>query len=642
MPAVLIGLLGVLATLQYRWLGKVSEAEREQLSRSLTQRARDFAEAFDRDLTRLYLAVQVPREADALSNWTAFAASYDAWRQAARHPDVVRGLYLAERAGDALTLRRYDGTARAFVPGPLTDWPAHLEPLRRQLSSAPEGPALPGSATAVLRGVGGGSPSPSTGVTVVALSQSAVASEIPALVVPLVSPPQARMVAPSATTAGVPPPPFRWLEAPRSSVIVDLDERTLTAVILPALADAHFPGAPDDGYRLAVSTSAGAVKFARGTAGGAGIDASHADVSTALFSLRFDLAPEASGRTSDRTISRAAPPGGEVEHRYSVFFSTAARQAGPPGTRARAPASRAGWTLSVQHRAGSLDAAVTQVRRRNLWISFGMLAVLAAGLLLVVRNARRAEQLAARQMDFLATVSHELRTPLAVIRSAAQNLSAGVIADAQQAQRYGTLIEHEGRRLTDMVEQVLDYAGLEGQRTVRAPRPVDVAAVVEEAAAACRPACEAAGCRLEVDLGHPDQPVPPVMGDEAALGRVVSNLMTNAAKHGADGRWIGVKVSCCTVDRGQEVHITVSDRGRGIDASEVSHIFEPFRRGRHAVDRQVHGNGLGLSLVKRIVDAHGGRVAVTSAPGQGATFAVYLPAASAGRAASGAGEAAAT
>ena len=95
---------------------------------------------------------------------------------------------------------------------------------------------------------------------------------------------------------------------------------------------------------------------------------------------------------------------------------------------------------------------------------------------LIVVNARRSERLAAQQMDFVATVSHELRTPLAVIRSAAQNLSAGVVHDGEQAQRYGDLIEDEGRRLTDMVEQVLEYAGLSGNRRPVMARPVDVGA----------------------------------------------------------------------------------------------------------------------------------------------------------------------
>jgi two-component system sensor histidine kinase BaeS len=80
-----------------------------------------------------------------------------------------------------------------------------------------------------------------------------------------------------------------------------------------------------------------------------------------------------------------------------------------------------------------------------------------------------------------------------------------------------------------------------------------------------------------------------------------------------------------TQDGRDDVHIAVSDRGRGIDAEDLARVFEPFYRGRHALDRQIQGNGLGLSLVQRIAEAHGGRATVTSTPGQGATFTLQLP-----------------
>jgi signal transduction histidine kinase len=160
---------------------------------------------------------------------------------------------------------------------------------------------------------------------------------------------------------------------------------------------------------------------------------------------------------------------------------------------------------------------------------------------------------------------------------------------------------------------------------VRSPQRVDVPALVEEVAAACRPTCDEAGCVFDVDLGG-DELAPGVMGDEVALGRVFHNLIMNAAKHGAAGKWIGVSVSSCTVRGGREVCVTVRDRGLGIDAADLPHVFEPFRRGRRAVEQQIRGNGLGLSLVKRVVEAHGGRVAVTSVPGEGTSFVVYLPA----------------
>jgi signal transduction histidine kinase len=229
-------------------------------------------------------------------------------------------------------------------------------------------------------------------------------------------------------------------------------------------------------------------------------------------------------------------------------------------------------------------------------------------------------------MDFVATVSHELRPPLAVIRSAAQNLSAGVVHDAPQAKRYGDLIESEGRRLTDMVEQVLEYAGLSDQRRPRVVHPSDAAAVVRDVVASSEGLFHAERVTIEVKS---DDHVPPVAVDEGALRRALQNLLTNALKYGAGGQWVGVTVGTARARGAPEVRIAVQDRGRGIDAEDLAHVFEPFYRGRYAVDRQIQGNGLGLSLVKRIAEASGGRVTVESTPGQGATFTLHLPVADA-------------
>jgi signal transduction histidine kinase len=229
-------------------------------------------------------------------------------------------------------------------------------------------------------------------------------------------------------------------------------------------------------------------------------------------------------------------------------------------------------------------------------------------------------------MDFVATVSHELRTPLTVIRSAAQNLSAGVVSDPAQAKQYGDLIEAEGRRLTDMVEQVLEYAGLSGNRTLSRTHAVDAGAIAREVVESSAALFDVERVEIALDIA---EPMPPVLADEHALRRALQNLVTNAFKYGADGRWIGVSVTSAKARSGaNEVHLSVTDRGRGIDPGDLPHIFEAFYRGRYAVDRQIHGNGLGLSLVKRIAEAHGGRVTVESTPGQGATFTIHLPAAS--------------
>ena len=144
------------------------------------------------------------------------------------------------------------------------------------------------------------------------------------------------------------------------------------------------------------------------------------------------------------------------------------------------PSSAPRWRLVVKHPSGSLEAAVNAARRRNLLISSSILAVLGASVGLLVLSTRRAQELARQQMEFVAAVSHELRTPLAVIRSAGDNLADGVVRDDEQIRKYGDLVRNEGRRLTEMVEQILEFAGIQSGQRGFALRPVAVAPMLHD------------------------------------------------------------------------------------------------------------------------------------------------------------------
>jgi signal transduction histidine kinase len=373
--------------------------------------------------------------------------------------------------------------------------------------------------------------------------------------------------------------------------VIQLDLPFIRQTLLPELARRHFSHPDDAMYRVAVIDADDPHRVIYASDPEAPVDAVHADATELFFGGR---------------------PGP-----FRPFGADGTAAPDPRRTDTR-------WRLIAQHQRGSLEAAVAGVRRRNLAISFGVLLLLTVSVALLAITSRRAQRLADQQMEFVAGISHELRTPVAVIRSAAENLSVGVVGNAERVKRYGAMIHAETLRLGEMVERVLQYAGIEsglgfGSRTPLAPEEI-VEAAIDSAIPLLGPD------RINVQREIADA-LPPVMGDAAALRSAVQNLIANAVKYGGRDRWVGIRAEHTRERRRHVVRITVSDHGPGIPTSELPHIFEPFYRGADAMARQVHGHGLGLSLVKRIVTAHGGNIAVSTRPGAGSTFTITLPAA---------------
>jgi two-component system, OmpR family, sensor histidine kinase SenX3 len=173
-----------------------------------------------------------------------------------------------------------------------------------------------------------------------------------------------------------------------------------------------------------------------------------------------------------------------------------------------------------------------------------------------------------------------------------------------------------------MVEQVLEFAGAHSQRRAYELRPVELDRVIDDALAACRMQLAEGGFEVEKKIAAM---LPQVNADAAALSRAVQNLLSNAMKYSGKHRWLGISAESVRTPHGEEVWIKVADRGIGIAPAELPHIFAPFYRGREAIAAQIHGNGLGLGLVKHIIEAHGGRVSVASKMKQGTMFTLHLP-----------------
>jgi signal transduction histidine kinase len=281
------------------------------------------------------------------------------------------------------------------------------------------------------------------------------------------------------------------------------------------------------------------------------------------------------------------------------------------------------WSVAASHRSGSLDAFVGQYRVRNISLGFGVVVVLGISFVFLAVAKRRAEWLADRQMEFVAGVSHELRTPIAGIASLSQNLADGVVRDPDHAAHYGLSIHKESRRLANMVDTVLRFAAIRSGRYRYDLRPVDLASIIEREVDALTGVGDG---QFDVETAI-EAALPAVVGDEEALGIVVRNLVSNAVKFGGESGTVVVSARSTEGPKGPEVEVSVRDRGPGISGSDLPHIFKPFYRGQDAREGQVGGSGLGLSLVREIVDAHRGRLEVDTRPGAGAEFRVSLSAA---------------
>ncbi len=251
------------------------------------------------------------------------------------------------------------------------------------------------------------------------------------------------------------------------------------------------------------------------------------------------------------------------------------------------------------------------------------LALASAGVVFLHRTARRDLQLAQLKADFVSNVSHEMKTPLALLRMFGEMLSLGYERDEHERRRYHQIIVQESQRLSMLVSNVLDVAAIENGSKRYHRVPLDAAEVAAEVADTYREQLAADGFTLALALPRPG---PMVRADRDALKQVVLNLLSNAMKYARAERWASLSVTT----EGSEAVIAVEDHGIGIDPAHHQRIFEPFFRVESGLTRETRGAGLGLSLVRSICVAHGGRVTVDSVEGRGSVFRVRLPSDGAG------------
>jgi len=386
---------------------------------------------------------------------------------------------------------------------------------------------------------------------------------------------------------------WRLPPSPPRLVIAELDIEQITGTVIPALLERDLAGI-DCTLAIVCSAPHRCLVFSYPPGAPPPADPTQADVTLALLPM-----------------AEASPPG-----------QRRALQAGPM-RRPRAAAPRAAkqeglWQLAVSYRAGSLEQAAARLQRRNLAVGGGILVLLASSLAMLLIATRRAGDLARQQIQLVAGVSHELKTPLAAIRSAGENLAQGVITEPARVREYGALVDREGRRLSNLITELLEVAGLQEPPRPAPRRPLRIEPVLDRVLQDCAWSISEHRIEVERELA-PD--LPALTGDPEALRRALRNLVENAVKHASSGRWL--RISATHLPASSSVEIRVADRGPGIAHEDLPHLFEPFYRGRGAAAR-ASGSGLGLALARRVADAHGGRIDVVTTRG-GTTMILVLP-----------------
>ncbi len=279
------------------------------------------------------------------------------------------------------------------------------------------------------------------------------------------------------------------------------------------------------------------------------------------------------------------------------------------------------WHLSVESRNMTPEQWARRNFNFNLSLSILMTIVLIGGVGLALRTVSREMKLSQMKTDFVSNVSHELRTPLSSIRVFGEFMKLGRVREGEKMREYGEHIETESRRLTQLINNILDFSKIEsGRKTYKFER-VSLEEVVAETLKTCEVRLKQNDFRIVYEAPH--APLPPTVLDREAVSQALVNLLDNAVKYSETSGDKRVVVRTGREDG--SLTVSVRDFGVGIARKEQSKIFEKFYRVGTGLVHDVKGSGLGLALVKHIVESHGGSVRVESDLGRGSTFTICLP-----------------
>ncbi len=278
------------------------------------------------------------------------------------------------------------------------------------------------------------------------------------------------------------------------------------------------------------------------------------------------------------------------------------------------------WRLGIRMRQMTEDQWARRAFVFNLSLTILMTLLLIGGIIAVLRSASREMKLSQMKSDFVSNVSHELRTPLASIRVFGEFFKLGRVRDHEKAREYGEYIETESRRLTQLINNILDFSKIESGRKTYEFERTNIKEVIGDVLKTYEVHLSQNGFHIIFEAPPDALPLPAVI-DANAMATAFMNLLDNAVKYSGESREVLVKLG--RVD--DYITISVTDYGIGIAREDRDKIFEKFYRVSTGLVHDVKGSGLGLSIVKHIVEAHRGLLTLNSKPGAGSTFSIHIP-----------------
>jgi signal transduction histidine kinase len=564
--AALVAVVFALAVLQYRWIDQASTAQEARAASRVRESLRRITDAFDVEITRAVLLFTMP----PMQGETArgkLEQTWAAWNRGTPWPRIVSAIWYLESGDDD------------WVPYSWGDAPA-LDPHS----------ILPRDD--LVRGGPGGD--------VVHLEVRGRALFIdgrPCMLWPLPS-----------------------LSPPRASsrmdrVLICYDFRYLKDIFLPRLLEKHSTSEDRSDFLFRLEPRGRAAAGTMMT-----LDQLHFRPDCLMPDVGVGPTLAVGGLVAYGRIPTGAPVL-SMTHNLNDNVSPGSLLHAEGACFAAPPVDSGLLQVAVRRPPDSAGGLLTRFRQRNLFANAVVMVALLAALIALLVSVERARRLARLQTVIAAGVSHELRSPLASLSVAADHLKHGHVENAEQARRYGEIIEAQSRRLLHVVDQALALAAPGRSDGASNGHVVSVAEIVHAACDELAPQATQAGIEIQRRVASD---VPLAFADPDALLRCLTNLIENSIKYAGSGGWIDVSARRVSHAGRPTIEVMVEDRGPGIEDDEASAVFEPFFRGSSARRSRQPGSGLGLSIVKSAVEAHGGWITLERAVPHGCRFRLFL------------------